>query len=243
MQWCIEAIYNLCDLYFVVFRSVFAIMSINVLSKAFVDSVAGWFDFEFVPHDKPVLGVSFVPIHLYARGDASLIGKYCVVLGKERGGVYLDKLNFFGGKMDDKVGGGVTGKDVAQVLFEEVYEELHIALTPFTFRDALLECIPVPFGKGVSLVFVVHVKGLSRGVWDREHQERRKSNAAWKFVEMSSIEHVPISSLKSHVGVSKFVAGIAHKLEGFRRSKHWNKGVHMQEFRQVSVRGYDVSVR
>jgi len=218
-------------------------MDINVLSQMFVDGVGDSFDAEFVSQNKPILGVSFIPVHLYARGDASLIGKYCVVLGKERGGVYLDKFNFFGGKTDDKVNGGkLSGKDVAQVLFEEVYEELHIALTPFTFAEALLDCIVVPFGKGVSLVFVVHVKGLSRGIWETEHKDRKKSRAPWKFVEMSAIEHIPISSLKGHPMVSKFVADIAPNLEGFRRSKVWNKGVHMKEFKQVHVRGYDVSV-
>lgn len=218
-------------------------MAISDLSKAFVDSVAGWFDFEFVQHNKPVYGVSFVPIHLYANGDASLVGKYCVVLGKERGGVYLDKLNFFGGKMDDKVGGGrVSGKDVAQVLFEEVYEELHIALTPFTFKDALLDCISVPYGQGVSLVFVVHVKGLSRGIWEKEHKERVKSRAPWKFVEMSGIEHVPIAELEGNGMVSKFVAEVASKLGQFRRSKKWNKGVHLKDFKRVNVRGSVVGV-
>jgi hypothetical protein len=219
-------------------------MDISKISQVFVNDVSGWFDIEFVPTNKPILGVSFVPIHLYARGDPNLIGKYCVVVGKERGGIYTDKFNFFGGKMDDKIGGGrVTGMDVAQVLFEEVYEELHIALTPFGFKNALLDCIQVPYANGVSLVFVVHVKGLSRGVWDKEHQQRENSRASWKYVEMSAIEHIPVASLIGNPKVSKFVADFAPKLAEYRRSKCWNKGVHLYDFKNVCVRGRQVFVQ
>lgn len=219
------------------------IVTINELSRAFVDDVSAMFD-GFIPVKTPVLGVSFVPIHTYARGDKSMIGKHCVVLGKERGGPYMDKFNFIGGKVDDKAGNNMfaSGKDVAKVLFEEVYEELHIALSPKEFRKVLLKCLCLPYGNGVSLVFVVHVKGLSRGSWTQEHDARLASNVDWKYVEMSAIEHLPVDTLSTMKGVSKFVKIVTPMLEECIGMLSVNKGVHVSKFARVCVSGKNVFV-
>jgi 8-oxo-dGTP pyrophosphatase MutT (NUDIX family) len=218
-------------------------MDIKSLCKSFVNGVENWFDMEFIPLDAPVLGVSFVPIHLYARGDASLIGKKCVVLGKERGGIYANKLNFFGGKTSDKTKRFCTGSDVAQVLFEEVYEELHIALSPCEFGNALIKCFTIPYEAGVSLVFVVHVTGLSRSVWEKEHTKRQQSNAPWKFVEMSAMEHVPIDELQKQSCLSHFVELVAHNISVSCVGLSKHKGVHYRKFMSVSVRAQEVVVQ
>jgi 8-oxo-dGTP pyrophosphatase MutT (NUDIX family) len=219
------------------------IVSVKDLSREFVNGVSGKFN-GFIPANTPVYGVSFVPIHLYARGENALIGKHCVVLGKERGGPYMDQFNFFGGKVDDKasVSKFVSGKDVARVLFEEVYEELHIALSPKDFDKALLKCLSLPFGNGISLVFVVHVKGLSRGNWDKENSARMASNVDWKYVEMSAIEHYPIDTLSMVKGVSKFVKVVTPMLKDCIRLLDNNRGVHVSKFASVCVNGKNAFV-
>lgn len=218
------------------------ITSVDELSKAFVKGVSGMFD-GFIPANTPILGVSFIPIHLYARGDKSMVGKHCVVLGKERGGPYMDQFNFFGGKMDDKASGRfASGKDVAKVLFEEVYEELHIALNPKEFDKVLLRCLSLPYGNGVSLVFVVHVKGLSRSSWTEENDARVASNVAWKFQEMSAIEHFPLDTLSQATGVSKFVKIVTPMLKDCIWLLNNNKGVHVSKFARVCVNGKNVFV-
>ncbi len=207
-----------------------------MLREKFARGVGEWFDMEYMPMDKLVVGVSFVPLHVYGVGDAKLIGKPCVVLGKERAGVYGGKLNFVGGKIEDK-NMQYSGKDTARVLFDEVYEEFHIALTPVLFADMLLKVMTIPFGDGVSLVFVVHLKGVSRGVWDKEHQARLKSNAAWKFVEFDGIEHVPLDDLMSRRDVSTYVEQIAPGVRYAAEKLKGNKGVHRRDFWTAKVRG------
>ena len=217
-------------------------MDIKTLCNSFVEGVEKWFDMDFIPINAPVLGVSFVPIHTYARGDAPLIGKTCVVLGKERGGVYANKLNFFGGKMSDKTGKFCTGRDVSQVLFEEVYEELHIALSPSEFGKALVNCYQIPYNNGVSLVFVVHVTGISRSVWEKEHNQRVKSNVSWKFAEMSAIEHVPIDELHKYNNLSQFVELVSQNISISCVGLSKRKGVYCKVFNLVTVRDQSVMV-
>jgi 8-oxo-dGTP pyrophosphatase MutT (NUDIX family) len=216
-------------------------MDIKVMRESFARGVAQWFDMEFMPMGKLVLGVSFVPIHVYGVGDAKLVGKPCVVLGKERGGVYGGQLNFIGGKIEDQ-NMQYKGADVAKVLFDEVYEEFHMALTPALFGNMLLKVFPAPFGDGLSLVFVVHLKGVSRGVWDKEHRERLKSNASWKFVEFDCIEHVPLDDLMVREDVSCYVDQFAPGVRLAAQKLKSNKGVRHGEFLTAKVRNNKVIV-
>ena len=176
-------------------------MDIVKYRDAFARGMALTLDMEYMPMGKLVHGVSFVPLHMYANGDAALVGKPCVVLGKERGGVYTGQLNFVGGRIEDN-DMRYRGEDVAKVLFEEVYEELHLVLNPRLFGDMLLKVLTVPYGDGVSLVFVVNLKGVSRGVWGAEHSARVKARVPWKFVEMNCIEHVPLTELTTRSDMS-----------------------------------------
>lgn len=210
-------------------------MDVNVLRAKFARGVAEWFDMEFMPMDKLVHGVSFVPLHMYAQGDPTLVGNHCVVLGKERDGVYTGKLNFVGGKIEDK-NMKYSGEDVAKVLFDEVYEELHLVLFPSLFGDMLLKVLTVPFGDGVSLVFVVHLVGISRGVWDKEHVARKQCNAPWKFVEFDCIEHVPLNGLMKRHDVSKYVRNLVAEVMPLAAMLRSKKGVHRREFMTAEVR-------
>lgn len=219
------------------------IVTVEELSRVFVQGVSETID-RFIPTGTPILGVSLVPIHLYARGDKSMVGKHCVVLGKERGGPYMNQFNFFGGKIDDKASMKkfASAEDVAKVLFEEVYEELHVALSPTEFKKVLLKCLSLPFGNGVSLVFVVHIKGLSRGNWVDEHDARIASNVDWKYVEMNAIEHCPLDTLSTMKGVSKFVKVVTPMLKECIGMLGDNKGVHVIKFARICVHGKNVFV-
>ena len=236
---------------------------IEGLSEKFVEGVSELFENIITEikkvknyQSKEVLGVSFVPIHKYVGGDPALVGKTCVVLGKEKGkqSVAFNYYNFFGGKVVDKVkqNGHISGKVVARILFEEVYEELHIALKPVQFKKAYLEYLFFPYIEwkngiiakdGFSLVFLVHVSGLSRSIWNEEHTIRLKSGVPWKYREMSEIIHYPIETLKTYpTDVSAFVKNTVQYLEKYINSLDDRKKVKATEFPHVCVRGNDVSL-
>jgi 8-oxo-dGTP pyrophosphatase MutT (NUDIX family) len=212
-------------------------MDVKKMREMFAAGVATWFDMEFMPMGKLVHGVSFVPVHLYASGggDGALVGRPCVVLGRERAGPYAGVLNFVGGKIEDQ-NMRYRGEDTAKVLFDEVLEEFHLALTPALFGDMLLKVHTVPFADGVSLVFVVHLKGVSRGVWAKEHAARLATKAPWKFVEFDSIEHVPLVDLSRRKDVSKYVGGLAAEMVASGGMFAGNKGVHRAKFMTAEVR-------
>ena len=219
------------------------LMDVKKMREMFAKGVAPWFDMEFMPMSGPVMGVSFVPLHLYANGDATFVGHPCVVLGRERGGGYARLLNFVGGEVE-KASLRYKGEDVAKVLFDEVLEELHLALTPALFGDMLLKVHSVPFADGWSLVFVVHLKGLSRTVWDKEHTARVQSNVHWKFQEMDSIEHVMLLDLPYRKDVSTYVSKLVAEVVACGDMLGTNKGVHRSKFLTAEVRnGGKVTVK
>jgi 8-oxo-dGTP pyrophosphatase MutT (NUDIX family) len=218
-------------------------MDIVKYRDAFARGMALTLDMTYMPMDKLVYGVSFVPLHTYVKGDPALVGKQCVVLGCERAGVYTGKLNFVGGKIEDK-NMRYRGEDVAKVLFEEVFEELHLVLTPALFGDMLLKVLTVPFNDGVTLVFVVHLKGVSRSVWDAEHSARCQSQTPWKYVEFDNIEHVPITKLLTRKDLSAFVQIVAKDILPITEKLSVNKGVHCGKFLTAEVKkGGKVTVK
>jgi hypothetical protein len=206
------------------------VMDVKKMREMFAKGVATWFDMEFMPMSEPVNGVSFVPVHFNTK-----MGHPCVVLGRERGGGYARLLNFVGGEVE-KPTMRYKGMDVAKVLFDEVLEELHLALTPALFGDMLLKVHSVPFADGVSLVFVVHLKGLSRAVWDKEHIARVQSIVPWKFQEMDSIEHVMLLDLPYRKDVSKYVSKLVAEVVASGDMLGTNKGVHRSKFLTAEVR-------
>lgn len=205
------------------------------MRQLFVKDVAAMFDKNFMPMGKPVYGVSFVPIHLYANGDATLVGKHCVVLGRERGGPYMGLLNFVGGKIEDAKM-RYEGEGIAKVLFDEVLEEMHMVLTPALFKDMLLKVHSAPFGDGVSLMFIVHLKGISRKVWEKEHIARKQSNAPWPFVEFDSIEHVPLNNLSNNKNMSEYVRKLATEIVACNNILNSIRGVHRSKIMTAEVR-------
>lgn len=220
-------------------------MDIKQMRERFAAGVSMWFDTEFMPMDKQVLGVSFVPLHFYggAGSDRDLLGCPCIVLGRERAGVYTGMLNFIGGKIEDP-NMRYRGKDVAKVLFDEVLEEFHLALTSASFGDMLLKVHTVPYANGVSLVFVVHLKGVSRGVWNKEHAKRLASKVPWKFVEFDSIEHVPLKDLTHRKDVSMYVRQLATEIVPCMDMLCVNKGLHRSKFMTAKVRtGAKITVK
>jgi hypothetical protein len=190
---------------------------------------------EFMPEAKPVYGVSLVPVHYYANGDATFVGHPCVVLGRERGGGYTGLLNFVGGQVEETVMRH-RGEDIAKVLFDEVLEELHLLLTPVLFSDMLLKVHSTPFGDGVSLMFGVNLKGVSRRVWDKEHTARVQSNAPWKYQEFDSIEHVRLLDLEYRKDISKYVRKMAAEVVACGNLLLGNNGVHYSKFMTAQVR-------
>jgi len=170
-------------------------------------------------YEKEVAGVSFLPVHQYGRAGSKpeLFGRRCVILGREGAGPFKSALNFFGGKMSDKAAQGrghrvateVAVADVADVLFEEVYEEAGFLLEASSFLKALLDVIIKPFGDKISIMFVVNLVGFSTGKWQAMYNERRFLHEAgrldWKYVEMTEVVHVPIADLATHPEVSGYV--------------------------------------
>jgi 8-oxo-dGTP pyrophosphatase MutT (NUDIX family) len=174
----------------------------------------------YVATGTPVCGVSFVPIHVYGVGRAHLQGKPCVVLGKERGGRYKDMLNFFGGKTTDK-GTGTNPYDVALALYEEVFEELGIVLTPELFFKSLVKVAPKSCGRhGNTLMFFCHITSINRASWNKQMKARQGvKGLPWKYQEMSEIEHVPIDSIGANVScfVGSCIASLTEACAGLAR--------------------------
>jgi 8-oxo-dGTP pyrophosphatase MutT (NUDIX family) len=171
-------------------------------------------------YEKEVAGVSFLPVHQYGKDGSKqeLVGRRCVILGREGAGPFAGKLNFFGGKMSDKAAQGrghrvATEVAVADVLFEEVYEEAGFLLEASSFLRALLDVIIRPFGDKISIMFVVNLVGFSTDKWQAMYNERRLLHEArrldWKYVEMTEVVHVPIADLATHPEVSDYVRGAA----------------------------------
>lgn len=167
-----------------------------------------------------VVGVSFVPMHVYSAGPAkALIGKACVVLGKEKGHVhpgFNNKFNFFGGKTTDKARGNVDARTVAEVLFEEVYEEFGIALTYDLFATSNIGVASKPYGaNGCTLIFFHHIAGISRGWWDRMMDARKSLPCLpWRYQEMSQIDHVSVDDISVRDDLSVYVDDCHTMLKG-----------------------------
>ena len=184
----------------------------------FVQKVTTWFksliSFVDLMHDE-VKGVSFVPIHRYGTGRAELVDKICVVLGKERGGVYKDRYNFFGGKLEKSWSDSIpwptvpTAEKVLWILltlFDEVAEEFGIMLEP---EDFIKSCVSVT-RHGASLVFWCHMTGVNRGTWTTIMADPKRKTL-WKYQEMDAIEHIPVESILGRGDLSSYVVELVGK--------------------------------
>jgi hypothetical protein len=148
-------------------------------------------------------GISWVPYDVQAG---------TVILGKERAGIYRNQYNFFGGKLDDKVAKieskARSGVEIASVLFEEMYEEVGVVLTPDAFKASIIAHHVEPFGTGndASLMFVCATNNLTPFWWNAIMNARSRTICAWRFQEMSSIAHMNPNGRQIHLpNVSAYV--------------------------------------
>jgi len=163
---------------------------VHKYQQTFVRAIGPYIDSILRQH--PTLhmaGISWVPYDV----DAGTI-----VLGKERAGIYRNQYNFFGGKLDDKIAKlektatTSRGTEIASVLFEEMYEEVGLVLTPDAFKASIITHHVQPFGNGqeASLMFVCATKNLTPFWWNAIMNARSQSECAWRFQEMSAVAHM-----------------------------------------------------
>ena len=146
-----------------------------------------------------------MPIYQYPLDGhtRNLRGRICVFLGRERGGFYRNKLNFFGGKVGH-------GEDPLHALIREVAEELCIKVTPEVLDDCLVDTQLLPRrtwlgSEHFTLLVFVHITGIRRKVWSDIQDERRKQHAPYSLREMSEVNHVPFEDVLARQDVSLYV--------------------------------------
>lgn len=155
--------------------------------------------------DRPIRGAALVPIYQYPLDGhtRNLRGRLCVFLGRERGGFYRNKLNFFGGKVGH-------GEDPTHALIREVAEELCIKVTPEILDGCLVDTQLLPRrtwlgSEHFTLIVFVHITGIRRKVWSDIQDERRKQHAPYCLREMSEVNHVPLEDVLARQDVSLYV--------------------------------------
>lgn len=179
---------------------------INSQKKKFVSEFKHYIE-DNIELNQKIYGISVAPLHIYGVADSKLTGLPCVVLGRERDGIYTDKLNFFGGKFGDKNLEGLTkAESIATVLFEEMLEEMGYILNSKCFEKSIVKILTPSIYDGVSLVFLCHITGISREKWKEIMTDRLKDDSLeWKYQEMSQIEHVPVEEISSRKDLSVYV--------------------------------------
>ncbi len=155
--------------------------------------------------DRPIRGAALVPMYRYPLdGHArDLRGRLCLLLGRERGGAYRGKLNFFGGKVD-------VGEGPMHALMREVAEELCIKLTPENIDTCMVDTQLLPRrtwlgNEYFTLLVFVHVTGIRRKVWSDIQAQRRRQHAPRSQLEMSEVSHIPVEDILTRQDVSTYV--------------------------------------
>lgn len=177
-------------------------MNINTPKNNFVKRI-GKFFLQNVNLKKKIYGVSIVPISIK---NNNLI----MTLGKERDGIFTNMFNYFGGKIEDKINDLYDDIDktnsfrehslerrsqiLAEVLFEETYEEMGIILTPRYFKRCVLGVIEHSYSDGVSLIFPCHISEVSPRVWHNIIINRFDTYnfLPWNLQEMSEIDNLKV---------------------------------------------------
>jgi len=163
---------------------------------------------------KKVYGVSIVPLHIYSGDNEYLLGKPCIVLGKERDGIYTNQFNFFGGKVEESKNECESKLEcISTTIFDEALEEMGYILTPEKFEKSVVKIISNEFNKGISVIFICHINGISRFKWSEIISDRFKnSELEWRYQEMSEIEHVPIEDIQTRKDTSLYVKQNMYKI-------------------------------
>lgn len=215
-----------------------SILSVRQLANKFADEAASDPNGFFKSPLKPVKGVSIIPIHRYYNPGSRKHGKTCVILGRERGGSYAGKFNFIGGRID----GHADNPWIT--LFEETVEELGIELNYEDFKKSVIgycfinfpRTVRSPSGVKRTLVFFVHILGISTAAYDTMYALRKMQFCPWQFVEMDVLAHMPINELRSRSDLSDFVLENIAELE--KRAKSLpNWGIHVSYFKAKSTIG------
>lgn len=177
-------------------------MNINTPKNNFVKRI-GKFFLKNINLKNKIYGVSIVPISIKN-------GNQLMTLGKERDGIFTNMFNYFGGKIEDKISDLYDDIDktntfrdhslerrsqiLAEVLFEETYEEMGIVLTPRYFKRCVLGCIEHPYSDGVSLIFPCHITDITPNVWYDIIINRfdMYNFLPWNLQEMSEIDNLSV---------------------------------------------------
>ena len=184
---------------------------------------------------KRCLGVSAPIMHKYMRGEQALLGKICLVAGKERlhnVQSFDNAFNLFGGKVERTPVELTTKANMMlalETLYDEVYEEFGVSLTPELFERALIDTECISYGSGFTAIFYLHITGISRKWWSDLHglytddgnmivkKGKRLTlnpNLPWPYVEMSCIEHLPVNALEdATVKISPLIKDMIPSLE------------------------------
>ena len=155
--------------------------------------------------DRPIRGAALVPVYRYPLDGNSrdLRGRLCVLLGRERGGSYRGKLNFFGGQVG-------LGEAPLHALVREVAEELCIRLTPEVLDSCMVDSQLIPRqtwlrAEHFTLLVFVHITGIRRKDWLNIQVQRRWQHAPWCQLEMNEVSHIPVEDILTRRDVSSYV--------------------------------------
>lgn len=174
---------------------------------------------------KTVGGVAMVPIHRFSKTGHPLDGKICVVLAREVGGAYADKLNFIGGSAKDHEG------DAWKTLSHESEEELGLPMSRDLFARS---CIGATLGgkRNGTLLVAAHITGLSARRW--KAMKAKRQGLEYKFNELKGIVHVPIEELTEKNGhLSGFVRDFIGDVQRWAKNLTSENAVHYTEFKSV----------
>lgn len=174
--------------------------------------------------NREVRGMAIVPLHVYWAPGKSLHKQLCAVLAREAAGAYSGKLNFLGGKCSDKSG------SPWQTLYEETFEELGLSLDYQLFKQSVISFKWMR----KSMIFFVHIKGLSATKWTRMDTQRKAMGLPWKYTELHEIRHVPVAQIEWARDTSQYVQDALEYVKRAARSGQFGSGVHCTEFPRAS---------
>jgi hypothetical protein len=183
--------------------------------------------------DLKIYGVSIAPIS--KKGKT----KY-LTLGRETGGKFKRQFNFFGGTLADKLNGPfleMTKKERADgicgALFEEVFEEFCILLTPKLFKQCLQGVIMCDYKDGYSLVFPLHIKNIPIDFWNQMMAERRKMKFDHHLTEISDILTFDIINDLNKYSISFYVENCLSQIKKFYLGLNNKESVDFFDFKNT----------
>ena len=183
--------------------------------------------------EKPIRGAAFVPVYQYPPDGYTrgLRGRFCVFLGRERGGFYRNKMNFFGGKVGH-------GEDPMHALIREVAEELCVKVTPEILDSCLVDTRLLPRrtwlgSEHFTLLVFVHITGIRRRTWLDIQKERQRQHAPYCQREMSEVAHLPLDDILTRHDVSSYVQENVSHIENAMRLLTFDRSITFQSLQTI----------